>query len=220
MTIDPALTKTLSDLLAFMHKMYGIKNIIRFRGMPGWDDMDLERWDSVAEHSWRMTLLAVVLYPYIQEGVDLLKTLKIILVHDIVELVALDFNPVAKHVQGGGHAFDHKTFEEKHRREIAASEEVFNDLPTDLKEEFKLLFAEYITTKAFPNKATPEGRFAYALDKIEATIQVIDWRAPTKNWKQEYFDKAMKYVFTWSEYDPILKAFCDLLKKEGESIVC
>lgn len=213
------LHETLSRVLLFTHQMNGIKNLIRFRGMPGWQDMEPERWDSVAEHSWRMALLAVMLSSHISEKIDLLKTLKMVLVHDIVEMVGKYFSPIASHSEGGGHAFSHAAFDEKYRREIAASEKVFIELPDEMRLEFQELFKEYITTKAVPESATPEGRFAYALDKIEAAIQIIDWRAPTKSWQKEYYDKSMRYIFEWSQYDPALKRFCELIKKEGELIV-
>lgn len=166
-----------------------------------------------------MALLAVMLEPYIKTKVNLLKTLRMILIHDIVELTAKDFNPVAKHNKGGGHAFNHKAFNEKYQREINAAEEVFKELPKNFKKEFKSLFREYIGTKASPETATPEGKFAYALDKIEAAIQIIDWRAPKKNWQKEYFEKSMKYLFEWSSYDQTLKSFCDLIRKEGQQII-
>lgn len=170
-------TSTISDLeaiLTFTHEMYGLKTLLRFRGMPGWEDGDWDRWDSVAEHSYRMALLAVLITPYLSEEINLAKTLKMIFVHDVVELIAKDYNPLAKQGKAGGHAFNHKAFQDKYLREFSASKIVFNPLPKPIRSEFISLFREYIDTKGNPEIATLEGKFAYALDKIEAAIQVVD----------------------------------------------
>lgn len=209
----------LAKILEFTHYIYSLKTILRFRGMPGWEDGDWDRWDSIAEHSYRMALLGVMLEPYLKVKVDLFKTLKMILVHDIVEIIAKDYNPLAKQGEGGGHAFSHTAFQEKYLRELAAAKIIFKKLPAKFNSEFVSLFREYIDTKGNPELATPEGRFAYALDKIEAAIQVIDWRKTKKNWSKDHFAKSMKYMFEWSDYDPALKQFCQMIQTEGKKII-
>lgn len=211
--------KTLSKILEFSHFVYGLKTILRFKGMPGWEDADWERWDSVSEHTHRMALLAILLEPYLIKKVNLLRTLKMILIHDVVELIAKDYSPLREQKDGGGHAFDAQEFTKKYLREISVARSIFARLPDELSKELNSLFVEYINTKANPKKATNEGKFAYALDKIEAVIQIIDWRRPRKNWEKENFQKSIKYLFEWSSFDPVLKQFCKLLKAEGEKIV-
>lgn len=209
----------LVKILNFTHEMQKVKHLLRFKGMPGWENQSIERWDSVAEHSYRMALLAVMVAPYLKEQIILEKVLKMILVHDIVEIMALDYSPMASHGNGGGHAFNHDAFMEKYNREIQAANNIFKDLPEELSNEFIGLFTEYINTKANKDLSTCEGRFAYALDKIEATIQIIDWKKESKNWEKERFEKSMEYMHTWSDYDPALKSFADLIEKEAELLL-
>ena len=115
--------------------------------------------------------------------------------------------------------FNGTVFSEKYQREAAAAKEIFERLPSELSEEFVELFLEYITTKAAPERSTNEGRFAYALDKIEAVVQAVDWRKLKKNWPVDHFDKSMQYLFEWASYDSVLKEFCEMLRVEGEQII-
>ncbi len=209
----------LIKILNFTHEMHKVKGILRFKGMPGWENENIERWDSVAEHSYRMALLAVMIYPYLKEKPSLEKVLKMILIHDIVEIVALDYSPISSHGNGGGHAFDHDAFVEKYNREIDAANNIFKNLPEELSNEFISLFKEYINTKADKENSTVEGCFAYALDKIEATIQIIDWKKETKNWEKERFEKSMTYMHEWSDYDSVLKNLADLIEKEARLLL-
>ncbi|MEK9201063.1 MAG: HD domain-containing protein [Patescibacteria group bacterium] len=206
-------------ILEFTHTLSGVKKLLRFKGMPYWEDADWERWDSVAEHSYRMAMLAILISPYLETPVNLERVLKMTLIHDIVELITNDHSPMAKHLDGGGHAFDPKAFADKYERETKAAEFIFKDLPGETRGEFVDLFREYIDTKAFPKTATPEGKFAYALDKIEAVIQIIDWRTPKSNWPQEHYEKSITYMNEWGSYDPFLAKICGLIQQEGIKIV-
>lgn len=209
----------LIKILNFTHEVYKVKHLLRFKGMPGWENEGIERWDSVAEHSYRMAILAVMLTPYLKDKVSLEKVLKMILVHDIVEIIALDYSPVATHSGGGGHAFNEDAFQEKYKREVASAETIFKELPAELYSEFLNLFKEYINTKANKEFSTAEGRFAYALDKIEATVQIIDWKMESKNWTEENFNKSMSYMHEWADYDPKIKEFAGLVEEEARKLI-
>lgn len=211
--------QNLIKILNFTHEIYKVKNILRFKGMPGWENENIERWDSVAEHSYRMAIIGVMLAPYLETKVSLEKVLKMILIHDIVEIVALDYSPVAKHNGGGGHAFNEDAFKEKYNREMSAAETIFKELPEDLHKEFLGLFTEYINTKADKNSRTPEGCFAYALDKLEATIQIIDWKKESKNLELDKFEQMTKYMHTWTDYDSSLKEFANLVEAEAKKLL-
>lgn len=210
--------KDLPKILEFSHLLFGLKNLLRFKGMPYWEDADWMRWDSVAEHSYRMAMLAVMLEPYLQKRVDLLKVLKMVLIHDVVELTTSDYSPMGENRDAGGHAFSDKAFATKYERETAAARYIFDKLG-ELGDEFEKLFIEYINTKARPECATSEGKFAYALDKIEAVIQIVDYRSVKKNWSKEHYGKSIVYMREWCEYDSGLLAFCDLVASEGLGIV-
>lgn len=202
----------------FSHYLFGLKNILRFRGMPGFENVDVDRWDSVSEHSHRMALLAIMLEEYLDENnkVDLKKTLEMVLVHDVVELVANDYSPIGG--KNGGHAFNASAFQDKYDRETAAAKSIFSQLPEHLSRKFTELFQSYIDTKAKPSSATNEGKFAYALDKIEAFIQVMDWHMKEKNWPRDHYEKSVRYMEEWVVYDSGLTDFSKILINQARTL--
>ena len=103
-----------------------------------------------AEHAWHMALFVMVLSEYANEDIDVLKTMKIVLIHDLIEIYA-----------GDTYAYDSKGNESKRGRELAAADRLFNILPKDQAEEFRALWDE------FEENITPEARFANTMDKIQ-----------------------------------------------------
>lgn len=108
------------------------------------------RKENDAEHAWHMALFVMVLSEYANEDIDVLKTMKIVLIHDLIEIYA-----------GDTYAYDSKGNESKRRRELAAADRLFNILPKDQAEEFRALWDE------FEENITPEARFANTMDKIQ-----------------------------------------------------
>lgn len=105
------------------------------------------RLENTAEHSWHVALMAVVLHRYANEEVDLLHTLKMLLVHDIVEIDA-------------GDTFAYGDQSTKAVREEAAAHRIFGLLPPDQRDEYTELWHE------FDAAATPEAHFANAVDRL------------------------------------------------------
>lgn len=97
-----------------------------------------------------MALFVMVLSEYANEDIDVLKTMKIVLIHDLIEIYA-----------GDTYAYDSKGNESKRGRELAAADRLFNILPKDQAEEFRALWDE------FEENITPEARFANTMDKIQ-----------------------------------------------------
>lgn len=108
------------------------------------------RKENDAEHTWHMALFVMVLSEYANEDIDVLKTMKIVLIHDLIEIYA-----------GDTYAYDSKGNESKRGRELAAADRLFNILPKDQAEEFRALWDE------FEENITPEARFANTMDKIQ-----------------------------------------------------
>ena len=108
------------------------------------------RKENDAEHAWHMALSVMVLSEYANEDIDVLKTMKIVLIHDLIEIYA-----------GDTYAYDSKGNESKRGRELAAADRLFNILPKDQAEEFRALWDE------FEENITPEARFANTMDKIQ-----------------------------------------------------
>jgi putative hydrolase of HD superfamily len=139
------------------------------------------RQESVAEHVWRTSLMAMLISPYLEETLDIAKTLKMIIIHDIVEAEAGDVpvflaeTPEAK-----------KKKEEKEKKAI---ENIRKMLDSSAGDEIYELWYE------FEEKKSLESKFAQALDKLEAQIQHNE--ADLKTWihpeKLRIFSKLDKY---------------------------
>lgn len=116
--------------------------------------MDGSREENDAEHSWHLALMAMVLYEYSPEAdLDLTKVLKMLLIHDLVEIYA-----------GDTFCYDEKGNLDKAKRELAAAEKIYSILPFDQSVEFRDLWDE------FEERKTPEALFAASLDRLQPLI--------------------------------------------------
>jgi len=108
-----------------------------------------DRRENSAEHSWHVAMMAMTLAEYAEESVDLLRVLKMVLIHDIIEIDADDT-----------FCYDEAGNRDKAEREQRAADRLFNLLPRDQADEFRVLWDE------FEARQTPESRFAAALDRL------------------------------------------------------
>jgi len=116
--------------------------------------MDGSRNENDAEHSWHLALMAMVLHEYSpKKDLDITKVLKMLLIHDLVEIYA-----------GDTFCYDEKANLNKAERELEAAERLFNILPPDQSQEFRALWDE------FEERKTPEALFASSLDRIQPLI--------------------------------------------------
>lgn len=106
-----------------------------------------------AEHAWHMALMCILLSEYANEGIDLLKTISMILVHDIVEIDA-----------GDTYAYDDNGKKTQRQREEKAADRIFGLLPDDQKEKLRALWEE------FEAGETAEAKFAHTIDNIQPTM--------------------------------------------------
>lgn len=111
---------------------------------------DGSRHEDDAEHSWHLALMAMLLSEYANEEVDMLHVIKMVLIHDAVEVDA-----------GDTYAYDEAGNETKRAREEKAADRIFNILPEDQAKELRDLWEE------FEDRVTPEARFAAVLDHIQ-----------------------------------------------------
>ncbi|PFA63045.1 HAD family hydrolase [Bacillus sp. AFS015802] len=116
------------------------------------------RQESVAEHTWRVSLMAMLIEPYLTGKVDTAKLLKMIIIHDLVEAEAGDI-PAFDTMD------DSETKKQKLLSERKSIERIRDMLGNALGEEFYELWHE------FEEKETYEAKVANALDKLEAQIQ-------------------------------------------------
>lgn len=115
-----------------------------------------DRHENDAEHSWHLALMALVLAEYANEPVDVSKVIKMLLIHDIVEIDSGDvflFDTLLNH--------DDATAEHK------AALRIFGLLPEEQSKEFLTIWEE------FEARETPESRFAHAIDRFEPVLQNV-----------------------------------------------
>ncbi len=111
---------------------------------------DGSRKEEDADHSWHLALMCALLCEHAKEPIDVLKTIKMVLIHDMVEIDA-----------GDTYAYDNAGNETKREREVRAADRIFNLLPQDQAQEMRALWEE------FEAADTPESRFANTLDKVQ-----------------------------------------------------
>lgn len=111
---------------------------------------DGSRHENDTEHSWHLALMAMLLSEYANEKVDMLQVIKMVLIHDAVEIDA-----------GDTYAYDTAGNATKRQREVAAAERIFNILPEDQAEEMRNLWEEFEACD------TPEAKFANVLDRVQ-----------------------------------------------------
>jgi putative hydrolases of HD superfamily len=116
------------------------------------------RQESVAEHTWRMSLIAVLIEPMLKQKVDELRLLKMIILHDLVEAEAKDVSALDQ-------LQNPEIKVEKAKREKQAIENLRQTLSSINGQEIYDLFYE------FENKQTYEAKVANALDKLEVQLQ-------------------------------------------------
>ena len=114
---------------------------------------DASRKENDAEHSWHLALMAFVLADYSNEPVDVLKTMKMVLLHDVIEIDA-----------GDTYAYDTEANKIKRERELKADDRIFGLLPDAQKLEYRGLWDE------FEAMETPESKFANMLDKVQPLL--------------------------------------------------
>jgi putative hydrolase of HD superfamily len=112
------------------------------------------RAENDAEHSWHLCLCVIVLAEHANvPNLDVLRVLKMLIVHDLVEIDA-----------GDTFAYDTAAMAGQHDREVIAAERIFGLLPTDQAAEFRALWDE------FEAKTTPEAKFATACDRFQPML--------------------------------------------------
>ena len=150
----------LEGQLAFVREIDQLKNVLRQTQL-----LDGSRSENSAEHSWHLSLMAIVLAEHAAQEIDLLRVLKMLLVHDIVEIDA-----------GDTFCYDDEAALDKEEREQKAADRIFQLLPSDLAADLRALWDE------FEGRATPEARFATALDRLQPMLHNVGNRGGS--WKE------------------------------------
>lgn len=126
---------------------------------------DGSRKENDAEHAWHMAIMTMLLSEYANEKIDVLKTVGMLLIHDIVEIDA-----------GDTYAYDKNANATKRERELKAADRIFNILPEDQAKKLRGLWDE------FEEYQTPEAKFAHVMDNL-APVMLSD-AVGGKSWKE------------------------------------
>lgn len=112
------------------------------------------RRENSAEHSWHFALMVITLAEHSNhQPLDVLRVLKMVLLHDLVEIDA-----------GDTYAYDTAGMADQHAREARAADRIFGLLPADQTAEFRALWDE------FEDQRTPEAKFAAACDRFHPML--------------------------------------------------
>ena len=114
---------------------------------------DGERKENDAEHAWHMAIMTVLLAEYANEKIDVLKTVMMLLIHDLVEIDA-----------GDTYAYDEEGKKTQREREEKAAKRIFGLLPEEQGEKLMALWEE------FEAYETPEANFAHTMDNIQPVM--------------------------------------------------
>lgn len=126
---------------------------------------DGSRHENDTEHSWHLAMMCAILSEHANEEIDVLKTITMVLIHDIVEIDA-----------GDTYAYDEKGNASKREREVKAADRIFNLLPEDQAAYMRELWEE------FEQAETPEAKFALTLDKVQPVM--LNDASKGKAWRE------------------------------------
>lgn len=164
-----------SELLDLFLEIGILKRVQR----TGWVLKGVKDIESVAEHTWRVAMLALVLAPEL--GLDQLKLVKMALIHDLGEVGIGDIKwESGKKVIGSQ--------KKKHIDEEKVISQMFADNPN---------FQEYIQLwQEFNHQQTREARIVKQLDKLEMVIQALEYEKEgyPSEWFDEFWENAEKYL--------------------------
>ena len=142
--------KKLRKQIEFIEEIDKLKSIIRQTRL-----LDNSRYENDAEHSWHLAMMAIVLSEHANDkNIDLLKVIKMLLIHDIPEIDA-----------GDTFLYDKDGRIDSVENEKKGAERIFSILPSGMTKELIGLWEE------FEKKKTPEAKFAGALDRLEPLLQ-------------------------------------------------
>ena len=153
-------TQRLSQQLGFIIEIDKLKQVLRQTSILGG-----ERRENSAEHSWHLGVMALMLAEYAGDAIDISRVVRMLLIHDMVEIDA-----------GDTFCYDAQANLSKAAREQAGAARIFGLLPAEQGRELHALWEE------FEAGETAEARFANALDRLQPLLhnyhtQGGTWRA-------------------------------------------
>lgn len=177
--------------VAFIHEIDKLKYIQRKTRL-----FNSNRSENDAEHSWHLAMMVMVLAEHSNEPIDVLKVMKMVLIHDIVEIDAGDI-----------FLYDTSKCHSNTEAERKAAVRIFGMLPVDQANEMLELWEEFEACE------TAEAKFARAMDRFEPLLQNVSNEGGT--WKEFNVDYSNVYrtqeiikhgsVRVWEMAEPLLE---------------
>ncbi len=161
-----------------------------------------ERKENDAEHSWHIAIMAILLSEYANSDVDTAKVIKMLLLHDIIEIDA-----------GDTYCYDNEGYKSKAEREEKAAQRIFGLLPDDQYREFYGLWRE------FEDSLTKEARFAAVLDRLQPLL--LNYTKGGISWqehgiyKDQVINRNENYFSESDELAELIKSVIDDAEKKG-----
>ena len=143
------MTTRLDQQIAFLNEADKLKSIARATTLA-----DGSRPENSAEHSWHIALYALVLADQAKPNVDISRVIKMLILHDLVEIDAGD-NPI----------FDDIDVDAMQRAEQKAANRIFGILPNDLRDELRAIWEEFEAAES------EDAQFAKSLDRFQPPMQ-------------------------------------------------
>jgi putative hydrolase of HD superfamily len=157
---------TLRSQLAFIEAIDGLKSVQRRNYLA-----DGSRVENSAEHSWHAAVMATICAAHCDEPIDLSRVVRMLLIHDVVEVQA-----------GDTYLYDADARSEQEAKELAAAEQLYGMLPEAQGRELLALWRE------FEARETPEARYAKAIDALLPLLQTT--ACDGKGWRERGIARA------------------------------
>ena len=191
------INERLQKQLEFMLELDKMKNLYRQTYV-----LHEDRKENDAEHSWHLSLMAFMLAEYSSEPVDVTHVMKMVILHDVVEIDA-----------GDTYCYDTEGYKSKAEREEKSAQRIFGLLPDDQRQEFYGLWRE------FEDCQTPDAKFAALLDRLQPLLlnyskSGISWREHGISEKQ-VTDRNLAYFDSAPELGDVIKQVIEDAVKKG-----
>lgn len=180
-----------ADYLDFFKTVGESKRLLR----SGWVREKINDPESVAEHSFRVSVLAMVLSDKLGENLDKNKLIQMAILHDLGELITGDI------VAQRHDIIDVKKTNNKEKKEKEGIRKVFGKV--GLSKEYVEIFEEMI------NRTTPEAKVFWEFDKLEMALQALEYEEEQGKNLEEFFVNTDLYM-----RNPVLKGIFDRILKE------
>ncbi|EJG1085694.1 HD domain-containing protein [Vibrio parahaemolyticus] len=151
----------LEKQLALLIELDKLKSVLRRTRVKSAEG----RLENSGEHSWHVALMAVLMEEHANAPVDICRVMKMLLIHDVVEIDA-----------GDTFIYDTAASKEQAEKEIKAAERLFGMLPTDQGQELLALWQEFEAAQS------DDAKYAKALDRLIPML--LNYHNNGQSWKE------------------------------------